>query len=466
MSTRALRVLSRYLAVERLSIPVASRAVWKNPPVSATLKRVSLGRTLARVVALLSDNAALVALIAASLSVLATGLIALSLGDNLQYEDERDYYTLATNLAEGRGYSMDGVTATAFRPPTYPVLLGVLKVAGLETMGLRLGNALLAGLTVVLVYALGRRIASALAGAIASILMATYPLALYTAAHLYPQALATVLLLGALLLVVILESSTGFRSLALAAGAGLLLGLLTLTVPSFAVMLIVTPLWLAWRVRRQAIVPALALLIVATIPIGVWAGRNHRELGAFVPVATNGGFNLLLGNSPGATPTSGTNVDISEYEAEVVSRQLDEVASDRFYRSQAIEWVYENPFDAATLYLGKLLNSFSVKNELATAGVAPSLFETIVLGSTYLPLLGLAVARVVARRRLPLNTGEGLLIWSFLANLLVIAVFFSRVRFREPLDPLMILIAACLVAQLLERMAEGSAVQAEVELAP
>jgi hypothetical protein len=177
------------------------------------------------------------------------------------------------------------------------------------------------------------------------------------------------------------------------------------------------------------------------VPLVGWGIRNDARLGSFVPVSTNGGVNLLLGNNENTTPTSGVEVDISRYEAEARRRHLDEVETDRFYREEALDWITGNPRSAAALYVGKLANFFNFRSNVVSESQQSGL--TDLLGAlTYYPLLILFIVRLARFRNLPLVRGEGLLASSYLAYALSAAVFFTRVRFRVPVDQLMIGVVA------------------------
>ena len=55
-------------------------------------------------------------------------------------------------------------------------------------------------------------------------------------------------------------------------------------------------------------------IISSICVIGLWSIRNYYVFNSFVFVSTNGGFNLLLGNSKNTEPNLGVNTDISQYE--------------------------------------------------------------------------------------------------------------------------------------------------------
>lgn len=374
------------------------------------------------------------ALIAAVL--VAGAAYAVRLGDRLRYPDEADYLAIAGHIAQQGFYSQDGVTPTAYRPPAYPLLLGLVAFAGGGIPCARLLNMAALGFSAWLVMRLARRFGGPLAALPAGAMLVLYPLNLYTAGTLYPQALAMALFLAALELAV--SGAAGRRRGA--AALGLVSGLLLLTVPTGLV-----PVAVLWGVALRPALPrgrglrAAALLAALALVLGPWTWRNHRALGAWVPFATNGGINLLLGNAPKTTPNAGVNVDLSAYAAG--ARGLGEVASNAYYTRAALAAVRAAPFRAARLYALKFLNHFNFRNALYTADEG-SRARDVLLALTYgALLLGAAWRCAGAWRRGGLLPFQRLCLALYLLNAAGQAVFFTRLRFRMPFDPLLILLA-------------------------
>lgn len=371
--------------------------------------------------------------------------IALRTGSMLAYADEHDYVKLARHLADGLGFTTNGRTPTAFRPPAWPAVISVVDLVGGGVTATRLVNVAFFSLTVVALYSLIRRIAGTDAGLLAAAVLTVYPLSLYTATTLYPEAQAMLLVTLGLLAAVIANDAEVLRvRVGSAAAAGACFGLLGLTAPTYLVVAFAAVIWLLWRrfsLRRIASL-AVPLAFVTIIPLGMWGLRNEAQLGAFVPLTTNGGYNLLLGNNPNATPTTGVDADISKYLESARRRGLDEVDRDRYFREQAIDWIKNNPTSAATLYAGKLANFFNYRSNLVTKDQQSGL--TDLLGAvTFYPLLVLLALRLAAFRKLPLLRGEGLLALSYMFCTLAGALFTTRIRYRVPVDQLMIGVIAC-----------------------
>src|SRR5215475_11167576 len=372
-----------------------------------------------------------IALVAAALYAAVGLAYSLVLGDKIRYYDEEVYVGLARRLVAGEGYTLDGVSPTAYRPPGYPFLLAAVDALGGGIVAMRLiGVAALAGAGL-LAYRLGERVHSRVAGALAAVLVAFYPLLVFTAGTLYPQVPALFLLLLVIWLGLrAVELPPGWPRRVRAAGAGLAGGLLTLAVPTFAVSVLAVAGWLALRREsRPAARRVVPLLLIATAVLpGAWCVRNALQLHAFVPVSTNNGINLVLGNSEGVTAGGGRVGDIERYEREAA---------------------------AHVLYAEKVANNFSFRNELATSGQR-SPVQDMVSAVSYYPLLALFALRLLLARRWKLTGLEKLLVALVLGNVLLLAVFYTRLRFRVPLDGLMLVTSAAMLAELLTGHRPGS----------
>jgi 4-amino-4-deoxy-L-arabinose transferase-like glycosyltransferase len=418
---------------------------------------------VSRALTIMDQHGQRIALVALALNLIVSTAYAIVLGDQLRYLDERDYVELTRSMAEGDGFSTTS-GATAYRPPGYPLLLlPAHLISGGSVLAMRMVGVLSLAGAIWLVFLLGRRVHSNAVGVLAAVLTAGYPLLAYTATALYPQVPALFLLL--LWLHMVLQATSAQdcpagRRLAYAGIGGLAGGLLTITVPTFGPFVLAILGWLAWRHRsgehRRRILHTLAIILfaVALLPTA-WCIRNAMQLHAFVPVSTNNGVNLLLGNSEKITATSGPGGDISAYRQRAQQLDLDEVELDHFYRDEALNWIATHPTRAAELYLQKVIQNFSFRNELATTGQG-STAKDLVSALTFYPLLGLALLRVLMMRLRPLHTVEQAALWLVIGHVLLLAVFFTRLRLRMPLDGLTILLAASAVVLLLQRWVAGA----------
>ncbi|MGZ4704103.1 MAG: hypothetical protein ACXWCM_04470 [Acidimicrobiales bacterium] len=375
------------------------------------------------------------------------------LGDKIRFPDESDYLRLSQHVADTGSYSFDGVHATAFRPPGYGYFLAGLRLIGMPVIGLRWANFVCLALMVWAAWWLARRVAGPVAATLAAPVVALYPLGFYTAGAFYPQVLGGALVLGGLVALVQIPGAR--HPYWLAAAAGLAFGALLVTIPPLATALLVGVVWLAFTDRRVRTV-LLVLGLAALIPLS-WTARNLVVMHQPVLGSTNNGLNLLIGNSPDAAPRKGVATDVTPYEhaADDLGYTDDpehEVQRDAYLRDQAVEWIRSNPGDAAVLFVGKTVNYFAPFDQLGTAS-ENSAGQQALATLTYLPLLALFIVRLFRWRRERPGETERLLIFLYVLAAPAQAVFVTRVRYRVPLEPLLIIVVAGLIARWVERQA-------------
>ena len=409
---------------------------------------------VARLWRLLSGRHAHKIVAGCTVAVLAFGVAASAkLGDDIRFYDEREYLALGENVADHGSYSFNGEDPTAYRAPGYPLVIAAVRVLGLELPVVRFVNFLFVALTVLAVYALTREFAGRGAGVLAALVAAAYPLFLFTATTFYPQTLATLLLMMMLLALQRALGADGRRRTALGAAAGVSAGALAMVVPTLAFVVPVALIWLLLVRRRDVLRIGVPLLACALVLPGAWTIRNAFAMDDFVPLTTGSGFNLLIGNHPGASASEGYRAEeIGPYQREARRRGLDEIEADEYYGEEARRWISDNPGRAAALYLGKVVNNFAPTNRLETRAETSKLRDAVASVS-YIPLLLLLVIRLALVRRHPLRPIESLIVALIVGNALLLAVYTTRVRYRLPLDLPMIAMVAGFVAALISRAA-------------
>jgi 4-amino-4-deoxy-L-arabinose transferase-like glycosyltransferase len=410
------------------------------------------------VAAVLTRHSRRIAWMLAGLVAVGGAGYAAELGQRVRYLDERVYLQLATYLVHGHGYTADGLTPTAYRPPGYPFMLALIDFAHGGIFAMRMLNFVALAASVLLVHRLALRIARPAVAVLAAVVTAVYPLFIYAAGTLYPQTVAGFLLLASL--AVMLRATdpdvATRRRWQLALFAGLLLGILTETVPTFgptAVALCALPL--LRRTPAKKALAGVAVLAFAALPVA-WCVRNAVEMHALIPVSTNNGVNILLGNSEHANAFGGRVVDISQYEDPAHAEGLGEVALDHRFTSDALTWIRQHPGRASVLYVEKLASNFTYSSPLATED-RNSTGKDLLSAVSYYPILLLAVVRILLWRRAPLSRLERGIFWLIVGNVCLLAVFYTRLRFRIPLDTLTIVLAAGGVEQLTRQWSKRGA---------
>lgn len=372
-------------------------------------------------------------------------------GWGLRYPDEHEYVRLARGLVQQGAYVDDEGRPTAYRPPLYPALLAATIRFCDHPACWRIPNMAALLLSAWGLVWLTRHIT----GAWSSLPvwgMICYPVLFYAATRLFPQTVGAALLIG---VVGCLFISSRYWA---PATAGVLTGLLILLIPFFILFmpLFVAGIWLFTERRR--IFKAVLYTAAALLVVMPWTLRNIRVMDAFVPVSTNSGINLLLGNNPNARPNAGVNVDLSAYAEK--AEHLSEVERNAYYRAQALQWMRRRPGDALRLYVLKLVNHFNFRNRLYVQSER-SRFRDMVMGVTYYGLLAIVCAGM-CYRRFSLRREEWFLIAVYMFSAFGYALFFTRIRFRLPMDCLLIVLAAVAVFNMNVRL-DGSKEQNSVD---
>jgi hypothetical protein len=371
------------------------------------------------------------------------------------------YFERATWLASGSGYITAEGLPTAYFPVGYPAFLAALFAGfGVSVVAVQAANIVLSAITIWIVYRLsermlgaeiprGDRVSGDRVSRVAVLLLALFPSQiLYTSLASDSVLFQFLLCLG---LLVLMAARIGWARLAV---GGMIFGLATLTRP-YAVL--VPGVVLACRGGRDRVfVQARRLIVVYAAVVMVlapWMIRNARSVGGAVPVSTNGGVNLLIGNGPGATggfteaPFARLReAGLSEYQTDRLAWRLgaEAVLSDplRFFRlaprkimhmfaddSQALRWNLKGirPRTSAAGYSPL---------EVAGMGAVQVYYTLAVLGS-------LAFLVLAARRRLFHREVSAVGYWIAAAFTATAIIFFGDPRFHFPLTPLLCFYAAC-----------------------
>ena len=350
------------------------------------------------------------------------------------WPDEADYYKLAYNLIHLHVYSSDGASLTALRPPGYAFFLAILLCISSNIAFLHYANFILWICSGYLTFRITKMLYGNFAGTISLLWTLEYAVALYTSTFLYPQMLASTLFLSSLY--VHLKAGqwgAGWHVL-----EGVLFGILILTLPMYLfalpclVVLVGTESSNAWR-------PFLILFWIA-LPLGMWTIRNYSAFHKLVFIGTQGGHELLVGNSPNTTANAGVTADIHTYVDKARQLKLNEAQTDIFYRRSAVDWIVHHPRRWLLLYGEKLLNWFNFRNDLVMKAQGSNI-KWVLMFFTWYSLLGVAMLRILLKP--DRWTGVDLYLWGVYASgALSYAMFFTRLRYRVPYDYILITQAA------------------------
>lgn len=377
-----------------------------------------------------------------------------SLPASPHYPDEKHYLISSQHLYEGRGYLNEDGFPTAYHPIGYPLFLTLLRTLGLDTiLAFRLIQAMLSALIIRLVYCYTCTLVHKTAGYWAALLVAIYPYFIYATGTILTPVLISLVLLAACWF---LYRGADKKSLTFLSLSGLGWSLAIFIQPAVTVLLGAAILWLLLhqRLEKAFLLKALMLMILmvalANLP---WLYRNYRVLGVF-SFGTNMGINLWLGNNPNAQIGAGsTEIDTTSAIWQKTQQATSEVERDRTFKRAAVDFIRQNPMKSIKHYLLKALYLWRLDTSPTTSASLTSKLQLLNVISiiSFAPVLILAIVSFV------IATGDvkkHLWLWFYLclANTLFYALFMVKVRFRLPLDHLLIMAAAIQLAALFDRI--------------
>jgi 4-amino-4-deoxy-L-arabinose transferase-like glycosyltransferase len=399
---------------------------------------------------------------------LRVGYMALTPGYTIVH-DARDYDVHARSIAAGDGFSVRLTgKQTAFRPPGYPYLLGgVYRAFGVQRAldparidVARALGAVLGTLGVALIGLLAVQLAGRATGLIAMGLAAIYVPSILVSEAIMSEQLFVVLMLAALVLALHQRGSP--HRYAFAVLAGVLAGLAVLTRANGLILLapLALAVWAAPRRSWRSLGPPVALVMVALAVVAPWTVRNAVKLHAFVPVTTQlgwalaGTYNDEARDDP-VNPGSWRSLRrIEEYQPLVANfATVPEIVMERRLSKAGRAFVERHPTYVATVgywNTRRLLDIASLKwsrHTASTISVTPGWADAGVICFWIFALLALAGATLPAARRVPW------FVWTMPAVMYLSVIFLAAEtpRYRAPLDPFIVLLAAFAVSAALRR---------------
>ncbi|HEY6448082.1 MAG TPA: glycosyltransferase family 39 protein [Acidobacteriaceae bacterium] len=372
---------------------------------------------------------------------------------------------IARALVTGYGYAdpFNGHTGpTAWVPPLYPwILAGIFRLTGVYTALsawiVLAFDCVLNALMIPLLWEIAERCFNRRVALWSAWVWALYPATMqYAVRWIWEMTLTTFLFTAVLVLTLRMrpigdppdpasDSGPSIRTWALFA---VLWGLIALSDPSLCLFLPVSGIWILCgstdrsELARQFLYATVATLIFICC-LAPWTWRNARVFHQFVPLRTNFGAELYLGNGPGATGL------LMEYDHPFQApdqlrlyRQMGEIAYCRWRGQLAKRVIAADPARFLALSLRRVYYFwFSVPHPDSEGFVGLVNEYGRNLNYQFTSIVGLFGLALALRRRIP---AAWLFFWAFL--LLPLTYYFVTVhaRFRHPLEPLITILAVFL----------------------
>lgn len=366
-----------------------------------------------------------------------------------------EYEVIARSMLERGfyGFNFEGLAAmpSSFMPPVYPSFLAGMMALfpGDSDLATKTIQSLLSAFSVLVTFYLAREIFRQNGVALVSaFLAALYPPFIAGALEI-STVTPEVLLVQVFALFVFRWYRTGNSWHG--AGAGLALGFLSLTRAPAVLLAPLLSLWML-RVRGEQLHrnrgKDTALFLAATaLVIAPWTIRNFVVHQAFVPISTNGGLNFWIGNNPGAT---GEFVYFKEVAPDLFAKSslLTEVERDSLFYGEALSYIREDPQTFLELLARKALYFWWFRPSIGSSYPdAGQVFEAAKAGMAvaYAAILPLAVVGLLLlRKERAIVSFFGIVTLPYMATSVI---YFVATRFRSPVEPFLIVLAAYTIAR-------------------
>jgi 4-amino-4-deoxy-L-arabinose transferase-like glycosyltransferase len=369
--------------------------------------------------------------------------------DAMPVDDAVTYDNIGINLVREHQYIQDtsDVVYYSLRPPLLPLMLGgAYALSGHSYVASRILMIILGSLIPPVIYALTRRIFGRRAAVVAGWIAVFYPFFVLYSTILLAEvpAVLFVSLMTLFLLRFIQEGKT--LDICLAGAAA---GLASLCRPTVLVLVPVAVLWLLLVIPRRPrpILKACGLfLLLFALVLAPWTYRNFRVFGEFVPVTSMGGLTLWYGNNPAATGNLGDDyLRLKEIRPNPGTTRETEIS--RYFRGLAVDYMKSHPKRTAVLAVKKAVHFWRPSGFRIPGMIdeTPSWLRFAVGFLSYVPLLLLFIFEVLASirsRAIIRNPGVILMVLSIIVFTIVHSIFPSLPRYRMPIEPFIIAMAA------------------------
>jgi len=265
-------------------------------------------------------------------AVLVRVFVVVASGDNIHTIED---FQIATHLAEGSGFTFHPeLGPTAYKAPAYPALLaGIIVAVGTSAapLAIALLQAIVGGLSVVLMYRIVRTITSSETSAV----VAACLLAFHPSYVVYPRVLEPTLWTVALSMIVFLalQQRQWVR-------AGIVSGLVVLFQPvAIGVLLVLAVMHLrrSWR-------PVVTIVCCAALVVLPWTLRNAVVFGRFIPVKSPVWMNVYEGFLPENSGLQVPFIQGTEIRSiDSLRTVTNDVTMESYYRTASVTAISQNP---------------------------------------------------------------------------------------------------------------------------
>jgi 4-amino-4-deoxy-L-arabinose transferase-like glycosyltransferase len=355
---------------------------------------------------------------------------------------------VAKSITLGHGFSspyQGDSGPTAALPPLYPIFLaGIFKLFGIYTKTSALVilgiQSVISALTCIPIYRIARRTFGDRAARVAGWTWAVFPYAVFiSAATIWSTSLSALLLALLFLLALQLADGAGWSDWL---GLGLLSGVIGLTNPTLLPVVAALVIWVWFRLRQRGarcVLQATVAALIAVLCISPWVVRNYQTFGRFIPMRSNLGLHLYVGNSLDTSEYWHVEKDPPHSPVEMEEmKQLGEIKYMARKKQMAYDFIASHP--ATYLYLVfKRISYFwtgawNLTPEFLKANPGEAANIPVCTAVSVLAFLGL---RRLYRR-------DGVMAWAYIMCFVIYPLLYYattyEIPYRHPLDPLFVVL--------------------------
>ncbi len=347
--------------------------------------------------------------------------------------DAAYYDGLAKNIIEGKGFSVSG-KPTSFKEPFYSFFLAsIYFIFGQSYAAVRIIQAILGALTCVIIFLIAKRLFDNKAAIISALIACFYPAFIKITELMLTENLYTFLLILAVFFLLKYIQDKGYKNLVF---CGAVLGIASLTrsvialLPFFIIALLGEKNISQRRDIKRYIISLVIFIFFFILPIAPWAMRNWKTQHRFIPISTTLGIGLYSSYVPNEGKLYGF---IARDEVVEKSELLgSEAAKSDFLTKEALKYIKNNPAHVLKLEILKTVYFWSVFDwEIIGNGIYNFIYGFIMPFFVF----GIFINSKRFKELMPIYLP---IAYSFFIAL----VFYGSPRFRLPIEPYIIIIAA------------------------
>jgi len=376
------------------------------------------------------------------------GLIYAHYADHNLNDDSLWYHTQAGNIASGKPVANEDGTPTTYWPIGYSLILGLFyRLFGANVTVAEVLNIFFAAGITLFTYLIGRTLFSGKAARQAALVMAAWPSIIFFV--ILPFADLFLTFLATVIFYLSIKPASRTNTLLL----GMMVGLATLTRPTFLFFPLVIAFYRLLRDRQwKPVLAQTAIIILITELILLpWQIRNYRAFDDFILVSTNGGIHAWMGNNPHASGGFiGLWMFIPDSTYKWMNRSLNEVEREQYAYQQAKTYIKSEPLRAIANWPKKIVYLYYRDSKSVTYGLGDTykmlapvvVCALIIIAEAYYFILGAAFLIVLLfSLRRPPSPWLWFVLGSGVYFTAINLPFIAEGRYHMPLLPLFALVA-------------------------